>query len=94
MQRNVAWQQDNTEDDVFFVHWSQKQKDLAIYWCRHEIHEPLDEIPHDAKGREVRDVDDHMGFSDLQGLYDAHAIISDVDSREALRDQSCEDAAT
>lgn len=35
----------------------------------------------------MRDVHNHVGVSNLQRLYDAHAIISDVDDTKAFRDQ-------
>lgn len=63
---------------------------MGVYWCGHEVLEPLDEIPHDAIGREVRGIHNHVGVRNLPRLYDCHAVVSDVDDRDAVCDQSCE----
>lgn len=63
---------------------------MATYWFRHKFLKPLDAIPYDAEGREVRGVHHHVGFSNLQRLYDAHGIVGDVDYREAFGDQRWE----
>lgn len=88
VQRDVSWEQHHTEDGAWPV--SQEEQDLATNGFRHVIEKPLNEIPDEAKGGEVRDVHDHVSLGDLQRLYDAHAIIRDVDHRDAVRDQCWE----
>ena len=65
------------------------QQNLASnWWCDVK---PLHEIPDQAKGREVRDVHNHMSVCNLQRLQDVHSIISDVDDRQqTFRERSCE----
>lgn len=70
------------------VQRSEEQQNLATNWCG--VQKLLEETDQ-AKGREVRDVHNHMSVSNLLWLQDAKFIISDVDDRQqTFKEWSCE----
>ena len=88
-QRDVVVEQKYIKYLMPYVRRSEEQQNLAIYWQR-DVQKPANVVPDQAKGREVRDLHDHMTVCDLQRLQDAHSIISDVDDRQqAFNEQRC-----
>ncbi len=90
MHGDVALQQKYIKYSNAGAQRSEEQQNLAIYWKSHG-QKPFNEIPDQAKGREMRDLHNHMSVCNLQRLRDAHPIISDVDDRQqAFNKQRCE----
>lgn len=70
------------------VYWFKEQQNLTRNWFL-LVPKPR-YVPDEAKGREVSNFHDHVSVCDLSRLEDLHFTSRDVDYRQTVGKQSCE----